>query len=142
MNGLNASHTIMDINSKSAALIAKSAAVRGLFKIAALICIALGFIGLFLPMLPTTPFLLLAVFFSMRSSPKMHQWLLMHERLGPTLQQYFEDNSISSTVFIRAVIFLWLSTSVSLWMTSSTFMRGFLIMMAIAVSWHLYRLKK
>lgn len=139
---MNASHTIMDINSKSAALIAKSAAVRGLFKIAALICIALGFIGLFLPMLPTTPFLLLAVFFSMRSSPKMHQWLLMHERLGPTLQQYFEDNSISSTVFIRAVIFLWLSTSVSLWMTSSTFMRGFLIMMAIAVSWHLYRLKK
>lgn len=142
MNGLNASHTIMDINSKSAALIAKSAAVRGLFKIAALICIALGFIGLFLPMLPTTPFLLLAVFFSMRSSPKMHQWLLMHERLGPTLQQYFEDNSISSTVFIRAIIFLWLSTSVSLWMTSSTFMRGFLMMMAIAVSWHLYRLRK
>src|SRR5690606_31846161 len=52
------------------------------------LCVALGVLGIFLPLLPTTPFLLLAAWLFMRSSPRMHQWLVQHRRLGPFIRAW------------------------------------------------------
>jgi uncharacterized membrane protein YbaN (DUF454 family) len=65
------------------------------------ICIALGIVGAVLPVLPTTPFLLLAVWAFARSSPFFHQWLLHHRLFGPLLSQWERHRVIP----IRAKIF-------------------------------------
>lgn len=46
------------------------------------LCLATGIIGIFVPLLPTTPFVLLAAFFFSRGSPRLHRWLLQHPRFG------------------------------------------------------------
>lgn len=52
------------------------------------LCLALGFIGIFLPVLPTTPFALLAAYFFSKSSEKLHGWLLNQKHLGPLIKNW------------------------------------------------------
>ena len=54
-----------------------------------------GFAGVFLPLLPTVPFLLLAAFFFGRSSQRAHDWLLSHKALGPAIRDWQENGAIS-----------------------------------------------
>ncbi len=54
-----------------------------------------GFAGVFLPLLPTVPFLLLAAFFFGRSSQRAHDWLLSHKALGPATRDWQENGAIS-----------------------------------------------
>jgi len=88
--------------------------MRSLFIILGLLSLALGIIGIFLPLLPTTPFVLLAAFLFARSSKKMHHWLLSNKHFGPTLTQWEENRSISKQVKIRAIVIIVLTFSVSI----------------------------
>ena len=62
--------------------------VRLLLVIAGSISLAFGVIGIFLPVLPTTPFLLLASFCYVRSSERLHRWLLEHRVFGKYIYNY------------------------------------------------------
>ena len=64
---------------------------------------ALGIVGAFLPLLPTTPFLLVAVWCFSRSSPRLEQWLLNHRVLGPPLRNWRGEGAISARAKIIAV---------------------------------------
>lgn len=55
--------------------------------------LVIGFIGAFLPILPTTPFLLLSAFFYSKSSERIHNWMLNHKVLGPPLRDW-QDNGV------------------------------------------------
>ena len=71
-----------------------SAALRAVYLAAGLLFVALGFVGAFLPVLPTTPFLILAVACFARSSRRLESWLLDHPRFGPTLRDWRERGAI------------------------------------------------
>ena len=70
--------------------------VRTLYMLAGLLMTALGIVGAFLPLLPTTPFLLVAVWCFSRSSPRLEHWLLSHRTLGPPLANWRREGAISA----------------------------------------------
>jgi uncharacterized membrane protein YbaN (DUF454 family) len=65
--------------------------------------VGLGVIGAFLPIMPTTPFLLLAVGCFARSSPKLESWLMNHKTFGPPLRNWREKGAISRRAKIMAI---------------------------------------
>lgn len=75
---------------------------------------ALGIVGVFLPLLPTTPFLLLAAACFVRSSPRMHARLVAHPRLGPFLEQWRRERSIPLAAKRRAYALVVLCFAVSI----------------------------
>lgn len=73
--------------------------------------LVLGIVGAFLPVLPTTPFLLLAAFFYSKSSEKIHNWLMNHKYLGPSLKDWHERGVIGIKAKWIATIMLGLIIS-------------------------------
>ena len=68
-----------------------------------------GVIGLFLPIMPTVPFLLLAVACFNRSSVRFHTWLVEHNYLGPLLKDYLNDGGVRFRVKVLAICMIWIS---------------------------------
>lgn len=68
---------------------------RIIFLTLGIIAVGLGFIGAFLPLLPTTPFLLLAAFFFSKSSERLHNWLLNHRMFGKLIRDWREHGAIA-----------------------------------------------
>ena len=71
--------------------------------------LVLGVSGIFLPVLPTTPFLLLSAALYMRSSARLYNWLLSHKHLGPYIKNFREHKAIPLKVKIVSVTMVWLT---------------------------------
>ena len=75
---------------------------RGFWLGLGLVLVAIGFVGLFVPLLPTTDFLLLALPCFARSSPRLESWLRYHPRFGPTLRAWQETGAVPRHAKIAA----------------------------------------
>ncbi|GAW29524.1 YbaN family protein [Carboxydocella sp. ULO1] len=115
--------------------------MRSILVILGFLFVVLGILGMFLPVLPTTPFLLLAAACFARSSTKAHQWLLSHHIFGPPLRQWEETRTISLRAKVISLLMLNLSIGFSIWMLRNNLpVQMLLVMSALGVSTYLYRL--
>ncbi|MCW0181564.1 YbaN family protein [Zavarzinia sp.] len=79
----------------SFAVAGMDSARRGFFLVLGLVMVGLGIVGAFLPVMPTTIFLILAAACFARSSPRLEAWLMDHPRFGPTLRDWRRHGAIS-----------------------------------------------
>lgn len=86
---------------------------RWLWLVAGLICVALGAIGIMLPILPTTPFLLAAAACFCKSSTRMYNWLLNNKWFGEYIRNYREGKGIPLKTKITALTVLWITIVIS-----------------------------
>lgn len=105
------------------------------------ISLVLAVVGIFLPVLPTTPLLLLAAFCYLRSSHRLYQWLMRHPVLGRYIWQYMENGAISTRNKVSALIFLWAAILVAIYFVSALWLKALLLVIAIGVTVHISRLK-
>jgi len=103
--------------------------------------VALGVIGIFLPVLPTTPFLLLAAACFARSSPRFYQWLVQHPRLGPWIRDYLEGNGIPLKGKVYAIGLMWASILFSCYLVPMPWARAFMLTSAVLVTVYILRQK-
>lgn len=82
---------------------------KGILFSLGVLSVALGVIGLFLPLLPTTPFVLLAAWCFVKSSPKAHQWLQRQPGLGPALRDWEQSRSIRRKTKVTAILLILIS---------------------------------
>lgn len=99
----------------SAAQLHSSRLVRGLLWMAGSASLALGFLGMLLPGLPTTPFILLAAACYAKASPRLHAWLLNHRWFGPLLRDWERDHSLTPRTKTVAVVSMALMVGFSIW---------------------------
>jgi hypothetical protein len=110
--------------------------------IAGTISVGLGILGIFLPLLPTTPFLLLAAFLYARSSQRFYDWLLNNRWFGSYITNYRERRGISLKIKILAVSVLWITITFSSWFVVQLLMaRIVLFLIAAGVTWHILSFK-
>jgi uncharacterized protein len=120
----------------------KHRVVRALLLGAGTISLVLGAIGIVLPILPTTPFLLLSAACYLRSSERMHKWLLGNRWFGEYIRNYQAGKGIPLKTKIVALAFLWVAIVYSAFFFLNEILIGQAALMAIAfaVSIHLIRL--
>lgn len=87
--------------------------MRLILNILGFLFVGLGFLGIFLPLLPTTPFLLLASWLFFRSSKKFHNWLLNHKIFGKFINDYITYKAIPLKSKIIAIILIWSTLPIS-----------------------------
>jgi len=80
---------------------------KGIFVIAGTISLGLGALGVFLPVLPTTPFLLLSAAFYYKGSERMHRWLLNNRLFGNYIKNYKEGRGIALKAKAITLCLLW-----------------------------------
>lgn len=68
--------------------------MRAIWLMCGIVALALGFVGLALPIMPTVPFLLVAAFCFARSSKRLHDWLLEHQHFGPPIRAWNESGAV------------------------------------------------
>lgn len=114
---------------------------RNLLIISGTLSVGLGILGMFLPLLPTTPFLLLAGYCYARSSKRFYNWLINNRWCGEYIKNYQEGKGITLKHKVVAIILLWLTMSYSIWLVSAWWVRCLLLGIASGVSIHLLRLR-
>lgn len=107
-----------------------------------LISLSLGILGIFLPLLPTTPFLLLSAALFMKSSKRLYNWLMNHKYLGKHLRNYIEHKTISVKSKISSIALLWITIlSTAFFVIENIIVKIVLLIIATAVTIHILSFK-
>ena len=106
-----------------------------------IISLILGSLGIFLPLLPTTPFLLLSAYCFSKSSKKFHRALLENKVFGQYIKDYQEKRGITLKNKIIAICTIFISIGFSLTRVSNHYLHFLLITILLVVTTHILRIK-
>lgn len=115
---------------------------RGLFFIVGLISLMLGLIGIPLPVLPTTPFILLAAFCFAQSSPRFHKYLLTHPWFGTMIKDWQQHRRIARKTKHKALVLMSLTFAVSVYLVPVTAVKLGLVGCYFALFIYMWRIKE
>lgn len=114
---------------------------RTLYLILGILCVLVGTLGIFIPILPTTPLLLAAAWFFARSSPRFHSWLMNHPLHGRYIRDYLEKHAVRKSHRTKALILLWSGMALTLFLVRKPVVTLILGIIGSLVSIHLLRLR-
>ncbi|MEG1299042.1 MAG: YbaN family protein [Anaerovoracaceae bacterium] len=112
-----------------------------LLLICGILSLVIGSIGLVLPILPTTPFVLVSAACFAGSSPRLYQKLRCNKYFGEFVDNYQNKTGVTCTVKVRGLVFLWVTLSVSAFIFPAIHVRLILLVVGICVSLHILLLK-
>lgn len=105
------------------------------------VSVVLGVIGIFVPLLPTTPFLLLASACFLRGSERLHHRLLTNRVFGKYIRDYEEKRAVPRKTKIVALSVMWASLGYSIYIVPSPWLQAGLVALGVGITIHLSRLK-
>lgn len=113
--------------------------VKIVFSILGCVSLGLGVAGIFLPLLPTTPFLLLAAALWVRSSPRLYAWLLNHPRLGEYVRNFRENRAIPLRAKVVSLVLMWGTMLYCVFglLAAWWWAQAALLVVAAGVTWHI-----
>ncbi|MCZ7613567.1 MAG: YbaN family protein [Ignavibacteriaceae bacterium] len=115
-----------------------SSAMKYFYLVSGFLLVTIGVIGIFLPVLPTTIFLILASACFIKSSPQANEWLRNHKVLGMYIKNYQDGTGLTIKSKIINISLLWLMISVSAFLfTELWYIRLLLFLIAVGVTIHL-----
>lgn len=114
---------------------------KSIFLFLGIISLVLGTIGIFLPLLPTTPFLLLSLYSFGKSSQKFYNLLLENKIFGKYIKDYHEKKGITLKNKLNALLLLFIGISFSIYKVNQIHLRIFLIIVFLGVTYHILSLK-
>jgi len=115
---------------------------RYLYLVSGILLVVIGVIGIFLPVLPTTIFLILASACFVKGSPKANEWLRNHKILGQYIKNYQDKTGLTLRTKIINIFFLWSMILLSTFLfTEELIIRLILIGIAVGVTIHLLMVK-
>jgi len=114
---------------------------KTIFLLCGFLCVGLAVLGIFLPVLPTTPFLLLAAACFARSSTRFHYWLLNNRWFGSYIRNYREGRGLPLGHKIFTIALLWLTIGAAIIMVHPVWVKLLLAAVAAGVTLHLVRVK-
>ena len=107
-----------------------------------LISLGLAILGIFLPVLPTTPLLLLSAALFLRSHKGLYDWLMNHPKLGPYIQNFMIHKSIPLKIKVLSVSMVWLTLlNCAIFVAEHLAFRLFFILLAIGITIHILSYK-
>jgi uncharacterized protein len=119
----------------------RSRPLRAVFLVLGTGSLGLGVVGVFLPVLPTTPFLLLAAACYARASDRLYGWLLGHRTLGPIIREWRTNRSIPRRAKWTAIPMMAVTLAVSIvFFIESIVVQGFLVLFGLGLAVFLYRI--
>ncbi len=106
------------------------------------ICVALGVLGMFLPIMPTTVFLLAAAYCYSKSSERFHNWLLTNKLCGTYITNYRSGRGMTVRNKVTSLLSLWLSIGLSIWFVGGKLWLSILLAaIAVAITTHILWIK-
>lgn len=115
--------------------------IRGLFILLGSISVLLGLIGIILPLLPTTPFLLLGAAIYAKSSDKFYNWLIGNKLFGSYIKNYRDGKGIPLRVKVSAISFLWITILITaIFFVPVLAVKILLILIAAGVTFHIVKI--
>lgn len=106
------------------------------------VCVGLGVLGMFLPLMPTTVFLLMAAYCYSRSSDRFHNWLLSNRWFGSYIKNYRAKKGITLRQKVTTLLTLWASIGLSIWLLGGAFWSTLMLAaVAVGVTIHILWIK-